>query len=782
MSVVRWLPTGSTTGSASGVSAAWPGGNVQTAPASAQYARRGALRAGLLGMALWAAMAAGCAKPPGPSLIDELRNADLGEKHAQTVKQGSEGAKDASRRFETYPGDDKLREQTAEGAGKRRNGRPGVQRAGDGYQLSFDNASVAEVAKVILGDTLKAPYYYDPRVQGQVTLATGRSVTREELLSVLETALKMNNAVLINGDGNYRITPAAEALAGDVGSVVSEATPGFGVSVLPLRHVSAEAMMKLIENFIAKAGTLRAESTGNLLMIRGTARERQSLMDVAASFDVDWLRGQSAGIFPLTHSTPDELIADLTQAMNAEEGDLLGKMVRFQPLQRLNAVLVLARQSSQLKQAAEWIRRLDRSNEAGQDLHVYRVENGRALDLANLLNETLGTGTVGTSRRGSRDVAPGREVSRLSSRASRPSTGVPLSSPGQQQSTQMQPMLARQGRRQAEDSATSPPPLPAGPGQAPGASAPPPIRITADEVNNLLLINASPAEYRRIANVLREIDRPPLQVMINATIVEVTLNDSLRYGVQVFLKGKNIGGGLSTSDTPLGASAPISPNNIGLNLLIGSLTDPKVVVDALADVTEVKVVSSPSVVVVDNQPAILKVGDEIPVKTQQTTSDITGSTVDSFQYRDTGIILKVIPRVNSTGLVTMDVEQEVSQVAQNSAGSLTPTVSQRQVASTISVYSGQMVALGGLISEQRDNDRTSVPIINQIPLFGDLLGSTGKAVRRTELIVFIRPQVIRDSRDARSVAEELRSRLKSLAPPPPPAADSWRAHAKTGRR
>jgi general secretion pathway protein D len=143
----------------------------------------------------------------------------------------------------------------------------------------------------------------------------------------------------------------------------------------------------------------------------------------------------------------------------------------------------------------------------------------------------------------------------------------------------------------------------------------------------------------------------------------------------------------------------------------------------------------------------------------------------------------VIPRVNSTGLVTMDVEQEVSQVAtQSGTGSLTPTVSQRQVASTVSVYSGQMVALGGLISEQRDKDRTSVPIINQIPLFGDLLGSTGNALKRTELMVFIRPQVIRDSRDAREVAEELRSRLKSLAPPPPPAADSWRTHAAGARR
>jgi general secretion pathway protein D len=219
-----------------------------------------------------------------------------------------------------------------------------------------------------------------------------------------------------------------------------------------------------------------------------------------------------------------------------------------------------------------------------------------------------------------------------------------------------------------------------------------------------------------------------------------------------------------------------------LNFIVGALTDPKVVLDALSDVTEVKVVSSPSVVVVDNQPAILKVGDEVPISTQQATLlDAAGSNfpvVNSIQFRDTGVILKVIPRVNSSGLVTMDIEQEISQVSPDSPA-LTPTISQRQVASTISVYSGQMVALGGLISEQRNKDKSSVPVVNQIPVLGDLLGSNGRALFRTELIVFIRPQVIRDSRDARNVAEELRSRLKSLAPPPPPDS-AW--HTEAARR
>jgi general secretion pathway protein D len=746
-----------------------------------------------------ALLATGCSQQSGSSgsLIDDLRGADLSEKRPAPVRQANpDGKEQPKRAFEIYPGDDgfggqltnantpptttqSLRRSPAQAAVFR----TPLQQGGDGYQLNFENASLAEVIKVILGDTLKLPYFYDPRVQGQITLSTGRPVTREELLAVLESALKMNNGVMIGSGNGYRIAPAGEAVSGDVSTVSlnreESLAPGFGVSVLSLHNVSAEAMLRLLENFISKGGSLKAESTGNLLLVRGTAGERQALMDVAASFDVDWLKGQSAGIFPLTHSTPDELIGELTQTMQAEQGDLVAKMVRFQPIHRLNAVLVLSRQSSHLKMAAEWIRRLDRSSDAGQSLYVYRVENGKAQDLAALLNDTLGTGGTG-ARRSRSEVAPGRGVQSLSSKATQPSN--PLSAgalPGQQQPGQqagpLQPVMAQAQR---------PPPLAAPPPPSPGAAqpgtqaaAPPDIRIIADEINNLLLIKASPGEYQRIMTVLRRIDRAPLQVMINATIAEVTLNDSLRYGVQVFLKSEKFAGGsVNAQQVPLGPTYP------GLNFIVGSLTDPRVVLDALASVTEVKVVSSPSVVVIDNQPALLKVGDVVPITTAQTTAveNPNAPIVSSIQFRDTGVILKVIPRVNSSGLVTMDIEQEISAVAGQATPTLTPTISQRRIASTISVYSGQMVALGGLISEQQNRDNSGLPVINKIPILGEIIGSNARANKRTELIVFIRPQVIRDPRDARAVAEELRSRLHSMSFPPP-RDSGWQTRSTSAR-
>jgi general secretion pathway protein D len=729
-------------------------------------------------LALLSALAAGGCSAPNSGLVDELRTADLSEKKAQTVRQPiNPDAKDrAPRNIEYYPGDDQMGAQLA------RASRAPITtgsitpvaltrgpRGGEGYQLNFENASLVEVTKVILGDTLKLPYFYDPRVQGQITLSTGRAVTREQLLMVLESALKMNNAVLISSDGGYRIAPAGEAAAGGEGAVAlspeEAAVPGFGVSVLALQNVSAEAMTRLLESFIAKGGSVRAEMTGNLLLLRGPSRERQSLMDVAVSFDVDWLKGQSAGIYPLTHTTPDEMIAELTQAMQTDQGDLMAKMVRFQPIQRLNAVLVLARQTSHLKQAADWIQRLDRSSAAGQSVYVYRVENTKAADLAILLNDTLGIAGSGSRRTTRSEVAPGRETSSLTSKAT-PPPGAPATAAGQP------------GGPVQTAAVTQPERMPARRPEAPQAAAPPgaqsavlDIRIVADEVNNLLLIKAGPSDYERIMKVLRHVDRPPLQVMINATIAEVTLNDSLRYGVQVFLKGKGVAGGVFN-----GGEIPLAATFQGLNFILGSVADPKLVLDALADVTEVKVVSSPSVVVVDNQPALLKVGDEVPVSTQQATvlENPSAPIVSAIQFRSTGVILRVIPRVNSTGLVTMDIEQEISAVASQGVQTLTPTISQRRIASTISVYSGQMVALGGLISEQKNLDKSTLPGVAHIPVLGDLVGSTIKGVKRTELIVFIRPQVIRNSRDAREVAEELRSRLHSLSGPPA-RDDGWRA-------
>ena len=317
-------------------------------------------------------------------------------------------------------------------------------------------------------------------------------------------------------------------------------------------------------------------------------------------------------------------------------------------------------------------------------------------------------------------------------------------------------------------------------GEGAGSQGSNEVRITANEANNTLLIKAPAREYRKILGILRRIDRPPLQVLINATLAEVTLNDNLKYGVQFYLqKHGGVGGLLGFSN---GSQLEITPPVPGLNFIVGSVTDPKVVIDALATETAVRVVSSPSVVVLHNQQATLQVGDEVPISTRQASSviDPQAPLVNEIQFKNTGVILKVTPRISSNGLVSMEVEQEISAVSNSvstggDSATLTPTISQRKISSSIAVQSGQMVVLGGLISERIDNQKSHIPILGKIPYLGDVLGGKTDATKaRSELIVFLRPTVIRNPEEAGQVAEEMRAGMQSMAPRPA----AWDAHTE----
>ena len=284
------------------------------------------------------------------------------------------------------------------------------------------------------------------------------------------------------------------------------------------------------------------------------------------------------------------------------------------------------------------------------------------------------------------------------------------------------------------------------------------IRITPDVTNNSILVYANLETQRIVEQTLRQIDRPPMQVAIDATVAEVTLNDALSYGVQYFLNTHNVGL-ISTIGTAASALSGVFP---GLNVLLGpaQATMPNVVINALHSVTNVRVLSNPSLVVLNNQAASLQVGNQVPISTGTATVLTANNTVVStIDYRNTGIILRVVPRISGNGNVIIDVEQETSEVSQGSAGSLTPTISDRSVKSSISVASGQTVLLAGLISDETDRSRQGIPIIDKIPGIGDLFSQQSSTKVRTELIIFIRPTVIRDPVDAHMVAEEMRSKL-----------------------
>jgi general secretion pathway protein D len=765
--------------------------------------RRPALRACLVGagIAIGGALLGGCnvtsfgeSGQAEPDATDRVRAADLQPRFPKPAEGANTGASAGPRSASFFGSGSNLAPTAA------REPSPGP--GGEGYEFNFENTPITTVAKVILGDILGTGYTIDPRVQGTVTLTSGHPVPKNDVLFVLESALRTSNVALVRERTGYRLVPAPEA----IGSAGADRNPeaGYGVTVIPLRYVSVQTVTKLLDSFAAKPGAIKADTARNLVLVQGTGAERRAALDTVLSFDGDWMRGQSVGIYPIHNTTPEPILAELEKIVDSGEGGLNQTLVKLQPIARMNAILVVTSKPELLRTVATWINRLDNSDTASTGVKVYRVRYGDARQIARLLNDIfLGGGTGGALDSAASQLAPGAGASGMSTfdrltGATQSSAATPGGLPQSQQPTSMPGGLGSGGGfggQPGASAATSP--LGAGsnartglataPGvdtnsllSGRGAAGPgtgavlPGVRITADVVNNALLIYSNQENYRVIERAINQLDRPQLQVAIDLTIAEVTLNDNLNYGVQFFLTSANVGAPSGTGQAINTAIAqPLAQVFPGANLLVGSLANPQIIINALHNYTDVKVLSNPSLVVIDNQAATLQVGDQVPITTgTATVLSANNAVVNTINYQNTGIILRVVPRINSNGKVSLDIEQEISNVSPNSAaGSLTPTISQRRVKSSISVVTGQTVLLAGLISETQNRTRVGIPFLDQIPGIGDAaVTNNQKGLMRTELIIFIRPQIIRDSVDAAVIAEELRSRLRGgkigqVAPP-----------------
>jgi general secretion pathway protein D len=660
--------------------------------------------------------------------------------------------------------------------------------SGSGYDLNFENAPVATVAKVILGDVLGVGYTIDPRVQGTVTLASVRPVPKADALYVLENALRMSGVALVRDRSGYRLLPTNEAGPGGIDRAAS-AEAGQGISVVPLRYVSAQTVFKLLDAFGVKASTIRPDTARNTLIISGSGSDRAAAIDTILSFDADWMKGQSVGIFPVRNSSPEPLITELEKIMDSGDGGLGQGVVKFQAIGRLNSIMVVSQKPEYLKRAGTWIARLDKSDTQAANMKSYPLHYANSKSIVALLNDMLfGRGGGGALDSASSQISPGSGVS-VTSSGSGPIaalSGMPTQASGAPPAVATSPASASPLNTRAapnpgagstfgaQDSSGG---LLGGSGARPtGGAIMQNVRITADVTNNAVLVYADQESQRIVEQTIRQIDRPQRQIAIEATIAEVTLNDTLNYGVQFFIASQqysavntiatsgNTGAvGAASNSVNAAASALLSRSLPGFNFLVGGENSPRVILDALHNVTDVKVLSNPSLVVLDNQAATLQVGDQVPFSTGSATVLTANNTVvNTIDYKNTGIILRVLPRASATGNIVLDIEQEISSVAAGTApGSLTPTISQRRVKSSISVTSGQTVLLAGLISETENKQRQGIPVLDSIPGVGDAFSHQTKSRARTELILFIRPTIIKDAIDAHVIAEEMRTKMNS---------------------
>jgi general secretion pathway protein D len=650
---------------------------------------------------------------------------------------------------EIYPGKSKPRQGPSTGPGF------SVDDAGE-VTLNFVNADIREAIDTILGDMLGVTYVVDPRVTGTITIRTTKPIPQSALIPTLENLLASNGAALVPSDGGFKIQPLDVAATGLPPAQMDAVAAGaFGIHVMPLRFASAVNLQETLQPLIPPGRVLRIDPARNLLIFSGTGIEAAELQDLVSIFDVDWMAGRSFGLFPVEFASPRVIALELgavfgpvaaTGAAGAGAGG--AGAIRFLPIERLRAVLAIAGDPSLVEEARVWVERLDRGQEGdGRRIYVYRVQNGRAGDLGRVLGQLFPATVTQVGRDGPMAaLAPGL-------------TPTEISAPGMEAAVTPLGDGAAAGVVGPEGTAQSDLTLNAIFSE-PTQERRPGIQIVPDLRNNALVISASPEEYRQIETALRQLDVTPLQVMIEATIAEVTLTDQLRYGLQWFFHTGD--SNFTFSPLSTGAVAPIFP---GFNYALTS-ANAQVILNALTQITDVKVISSPQLMVLNNETARLQIGDEVPVITQQVQStEALAPVINSIEYRDTGVILNVSPRVNAGGLVVLDIVQEVSDVVETTTSTLnTPTIQQRQIKSTVAVQSGESVALGGLIRDSSIKGVTGLPIVSEIPILGNLFKNTTDTQRRTELLVLITPRVAASRQDSREITEELRSRVRSLAP------------------
>jgi general secretion pathway protein D len=632
----------------------------------------------------------------------------------------------------------------------------------DGVSLNIVDASIVEAAKSILGDVLGVTYSVSDKVKGSVTIQTAKAVPKEALLEIFEDVLRGEGAAIVVQQGTYRIVPIGEAFASaplKLAGGKRRRLPGLTTQIVPLQYVAAAEMERILKAVVPNANLLRTDIARNLLVVAGTRTDLDAVADAVSVFDVDWMRGMSFGIYPLESADPEAVAQELdTIFANDKESPTKG-IVRFVPNRRLKSVLVISSRPEYLRRAQAWARRLDMATQSTvRQVFVYSVRSRTAADLAKLLQRVYGS--------------------------QQDQVKMPPKLPGAPPPALVPPTLLGgpngpngPGTLPPGTPPPEPPPPPNGelppPPNGPPANGPPTdnglpppnggredrvngIAVIADEANNALIVTATAREYRRVRQILDRIDVAPRQVFLEATIAEVRLNDDLKMGVRWFFNsGKHR---FRFTDFASDAVVPLFPSFSH----VFATKNFQVVVDALNAVTDVNIISSPTLMVLDNRKATLQVGNEVPIVTQSAVTVLTpgAPVVNSVTYRNTGIVLSITPRVGDNGRILLEVEQEASDVVRtDTSGIDSPTIQQRRIKTTVAVNDGESIILGGLIQDRADRGRDQVPLVGEVPLLGNLFKSKLDQIARTELLIALTPRIVRDDAQVRAITEEFRARI-----------------------
>ncbi len=602
--------------------------------------------------------------------------------------------------------------------------KPGEKRE---ISLSFDHMDIVPVLDEILGEILQLNYVIDPAIRGSISLRVKGYYSKKEFIELLNNILELNGLALTKSRHDlYKVVRKANSgrATGTVkGKVKRAVQPGDQITILQLKYLSAAQAVNAVRNFVSASAVILPETTTNSIILSDTIENQRKVAKLLSLLDIPPFKGIDWKIFPLEASDAKDVAADLekifkTPGLYSRPGLDQGGFFIL-PLESINSVLVATRWPGLLDVAEQWIKELDHSaTQIGSQVHIYFVQNGNSKEIVDVLKQLYG-GTSGKTKSGKSRVLVKR-------------------------------------RKQAEAQET----------ELMGE-----VEFIADEVNNAVIIKASNRDYQTVLKILKSIDIVPRQVLIEVLIAEIGLNKDTEYGIEWYIKqrGINIGGkdyqgdmALTNGktlpvDTPLGTGIP--GFTYGLFKNSGDL---RMLLHAISSFTDINILSSPTILSVDNQESYIEVGDDVPTLTNtQTTSG--GVTTQSIQYRNAGIILKVKPYINERGLVRLEVTQEVSSVTKESTEGITsPRFKTRKASTTLIAEDGQTIVIGGLMQTQTTKTRTGVPILKDLPILGYIFGQRTFTHQKTELLIAITPHVIHNREQADAITREFQDKVKEL--------------------
>ena len=615
--------------------------------------------------------------------------------------------------------------------------------------LNFDNADLRDVINTI-GSITKDNFIISPGVDARITIHSAKKIPVSEVMNVFESVLEANGVALVKSGEFYKVVPGATAKQKPLEirkGNEAESTPSTDrivTQIVPVNYIPVSEITTVLTPLLSQFGSIIPNPRNNLLIISDTSSSIKRLLSILEEVDVNAFKNTRMLFFKPKYSDATTVSNELTEVLNAL--NMTKEGIVLIPIERINSLIIFSSSPSLLEAVEGWLKKLDEEVVSGQNVFIYPVQNVKAEQVADILNSLYGEGG-GTKKISTKQVDSQKKAAQ------------PQAQPQAQQQAQQQTQpISRTGTKEGTGSR---------------------IEIITFEPTNSLIILAPPGIYREMVETIKKIDTYPREVLIEAVVAQVTLTNTDEYGIQwsvlrdVTIGNNKFNGMVRNSLGDLITTVPGLNSGVagGLSMVLFRPNDITALINALASRGKVNILSSPRLLVRDQEEANIEVGSEIPIATSTTyvpttaTTELTSTQTQSIQYKTVGIKLKIKPTISEDRTVVLDLEQEVSSLGTKptQVGGLSyPSFDATKTKTSIVVPDMQGIVIGGIMEETKDKGYSGIPLLSSLPIIGALFRYETDTLTKKELVIIITPHVVVNQTEGEKLTGEFMDRFKEL--------------------